>query len=46
VKHTEAEAKDDVDDAVLKIYEQIYDELMQGNPGNWLDNVKNNDCLL
>ena len=35
-------AKKATDDAVLKIWEQIFDELMQGNTGNWLGS----ECLL
>jgi hypothetical protein len=55
VKHTEAEAKDAAIEAkaattraVKKaaydvVLEWIYDEVMQGNQGNWYNNVKNND---
>jgi hypothetical protein len=39
-------AKKVVDDVVLKICEWIYDEVMQGNKGNWWNDVKNNDLLL
>jgi hypothetical protein len=34
------------DEVVHKIYEWIYDEVMQGNKGNWWNDVKNNDLLL
>ena len=57
MKHTKAEAKDvaveaepisprATYDAILKICEQIRYEVMQGKIGNWLDTVRNSDCLL
>jgi hypothetical protein len=52
VKHTEAKAvaaratKEVADDVALKIYEQIYDEMMPGHKENWRNYVGNNDSLL